>query len=74
MNRIVVDEVIDVFDAWAEWAAVTGFQAEQGLIVLPCRARFVDRPNAHDSFTSKVGIDATKPLGADAAMFEKATM
>jgi hypothetical protein len=32
----------------------------------------LDRPD--DRITSKVGIDATKPLGTDAAMSEKATV
>ena len=30
--------------------------------------------SAHDGFSSKVGIDATKPLGGDPAMFDKATL
>jgi len=30
--------------------------------------------SAHDGFTSKVGIDATKPLDGDRAMFEKANL
>jgi len=31
-------------------------------------------PSGRDGFTSKMGIDATKPLGADPAMFDKATL
>ena len=36
-------------------------------------ASSIDSSN-HEGFTSKVGIDATKPLGAEVAMFEKATV
>jgi len=31
-------------------------------------------PSARDGFTSKMGIDATKPLHADPAMFNKAAL
>jgi len=30
--------------------------------------------SAHDGFTSKVGIDATKPLDGEPALFDKATL
>ena len=57
-----------------EWAVATRFQADRGLVVLhDVRGSSID-PSARDSFTSKVGIDATKPLGADRAMFDKATL
>ncbi len=71
----IVDEDIDIFDDRdVEWAVATRFQAERGLVVLHgVRGSSID-PSAHDGFTSKVGIDATKPLGADAAMFDKATV
>lgn len=71
----IVDEDIDVFDDRdVEWAVATRFQADRGLVVLHgVRGSSID-PSAHDGFTTKVGIDATRPLGADAAMFEKATL
>ena len=71
----IVDEDIDVYDDRdVEWAIATRFQADRGLVVLHgVRGSSID-PSANDGFTSKVGIDATKPLGADAAMFEKATV
>jgi len=71
----IVDEDIDVYDDRdVEWAVATRFQADRGLVVLHgVRGSSID-PSAHDGFTSKVGIDATKPLGADSAMFEKATV
>jgi UbiD family decarboxylase len=71
----IVDEDIDVFDDRdVEWAVATRFQADRGLVVLQgVRGSSID-PSALDGFTSKVGIDATKPLGADASMFDKATL
>jgi len=71
----IVDEDIDVYDDRdVEWAVATRFQADRGLVVLHgVRGSSID-PSAQDGFSSKVGIDATKPLGADPAMFEKATV
>ena len=72
---VVVDEDIDVFDDRdVEWAIATRFQADRGLVVLhDVRGSSID-PSARDGFTSKMGIDATKPLGGDPAMFDKATL
>ncbi len=71
----IVDEDIDVYDDRdVEWAVATRFQADRGLVVLHgVRGSSID-PSAHDGFTSKVGIDATKPLGVDTAMFDKASV
>src|SRR6266581_494690 len=76
MKRVViVDEDIDIFDDRdVEWAIATRFQADRGLVVLhDVRGSSID-PSARDGFTSKMGIDATRPLGADPAMFDKATL
>ena len=55
-------------------AVATRFQADRGLVVLhDVRGSSID-PSAHDGITSKVGLDTTKPLGADPAMFDKATL
>ena len=72
---VIVDEDIDVFnDRDVEWAIATRFQADRGLVVLhDVRGSSID-PSARDGFTSKMGIDATKPLGADPTMFDKATL
>jgi UbiD family decarboxylase len=72
---VIVDEDIDVFDdREVEWAIATRFQADRGLVVLhDVRGSSID-PSARDGFTSKMGIDATKPLGANPAMFDKATL
>jgi UbiD family decarboxylase len=71
----IVDEDIDIFDDRdVEWAVATRFQADRGLVVLhDARGSSID-PSARDGFTSKVGIDATKPIGGDPAMFDKATL
>src|SRR5213076_3410890 len=76
MKRVViVDEDINVFDDRdVEWAIATRFQADRGLVVLnDVRGSSID-PSGRDGFTSKMGIDATKPLGGDPAMFDKATL
>jgi UbiD family decarboxylase len=72
---VIVDEDIDVFDDRdVEWAIATRFQADRGLVVLhDVRGSSID-PSARDGFTSKMGIDATKPLGGDPAMFDRATL
>lgn len=71
----IVDEDIDVYDDRdVEWAVATRFQADRGLVVLHgVRGSSID-PSSQDGFTSKMGIDATKPLGGDPAMFDKATL
>ncbi|HKZ98577.1 MAG TPA: UbiD family decarboxylase [Thermoplasmata archaeon] len=71
----IVDEDIDIFDDRdVEWAVATRFQADRGLVVLhDVRGSSID-PSARDGFTSKLGIDATKPIGGDPAMFDKATL
>ncbi len=76
MKRVViVDEDIDIFDDRdVEWAIATRFQADRGLVVLhDVRGSSID-PSGRDGFTSKMGIDATKPLGADPGTFDKATL
>ena len=72
---VIVDEDVDVFDDRdVEWAIATRFQADRGLVVLhDVRGSSID-PSGRDGFTSKMGIDATRPLGADPAMFDKATL
>src|SRR5207247_1510992 len=69
MKRVViVDEDINVFDDRdVEWAIATRFQADRGLVVLhDVRGSSID-PSGRDGFTSKMGIDATKPLGGNRA-------
>lgn len=59
----VVDEDIDIYDdREVEWAVATRFQGHKGLVVIEnARGSSLD-PSADDT-TTKVGIDATKPIG-----------
>lgn len=59
----VVDADIDINDdRLVEWAVATRFQAERGLLVVNNAAGSSLDPSASGT-TSKIGIDATKPLG-----------
>ncbi len=76
MKRVlVVDSDIDVFDDGAlEWALATRFNAGKGLLVVHgARGSTLD-PSASsvDGTTSKVGMDATMPIG-QGPLFERVT-
>lgn len=59
----IVDEDINILDErQVEWAVATRFQADRGLVVVNHAAGSSLDPSSHGT-TSKVGIDATKPLG-----------
>ena len=59
----VVDADIDINDdRQVEWAVATRFQADRGLLVVHNAAGSSLDPSASGT-TSKIGIDATKPLG-----------
>jgi UbiD family decarboxylase len=61
----IVDNDIDVYnDREVEWAVATRFQAKKGLIVIDDAAGSTLDPSS-DGLTSKVGIDATKPMGME---------
>lgn len=64
---IVVDHDVDVFDGDAvERALATNFQADRDLVVLPRgRGNPVDRSLDADGTTSRLGLDATRPLRAE---------
>lgn len=69
----VVDSDIDIFDdQQVEWAEATRFQAKERLLVVNNAAGSSLDPST-DGTTSKVAIDATKPLGVKEG-FEKATL
>jgi 2,5-furandicarboxylate decarboxylase 1 len=65
---VVVDGDVDPFDGGAvEQAVATSFQAHRDLVVVPGgRGNPVDRSLAPDGTTARMGLDATRPLGADA--------
>ncbi|MGC9071488.1 MAG: UbiD family decarboxylase [Acidilobus sp.] len=66
-HAVVVDDDIDVDDPYqVEWAIATRFQADRGLVVITrARGSTLDPSSVEDGTTSKVGIDATKPMNAD---------
>jgi len=61
----IVDNDIDVFDdREVEWAVATRFQGHKGLVMIEnARGSSLD-PSAEET-TTKVGIDATKPIGGE---------
>jgi UbiD family decarboxylase len=74
-HAIVVDADIDVFDLEeVEWAVATRFQAGEDLVVIPhARGSTLD-PSADQEtgLTTKLGIDATRPLARPRETFERA--
>lgn len=68
----IVDSDIDIYDdEQVEWAEATRFQASKGLLVVNNAAGSSLDPSTEGT-TSKVAIDATKPIGKEG--FDKATM
>jgi UbiD family decarboxylase len=62
---IIVDDDIDIFnDRELEWAIATRFQADRDQLLLEERGSSLDPSRKEDDTTTKVGIDATKPLDA----------
>lgn len=67
---IVVDEDVDIFDMNdVMWAVATRVRAEQDIVMVPgCKGAILDPTSDPDTFTlTKMGIDATRPLGRDFA-------
>jgi UbiD family decarboxylase len=61
----VVDKDIDVFDdREVEWAVATRFQGHRGLVMIE-NARGSSLDPSADETTTKVGVDATKPIGGE---------
>ena len=72
-----MDEDIDVYDSEAvEWAIATRFQADKDLIVVKdVRGSTLDPSSDQERvLTSKVGVDATKPMDKPKEKFEPATI
>ncbi len=68
----VVDEDIDIFDPLdIEWAMATRFQADQDLLIVSGSQCSKLDPAAENGFGAKLGIDATKPVGADEMRFKR---
>lgn len=67
---IVVDDDVDVFSLPdVMWAVATRMRAERDIILIPgAKGAILDPTSDPDDFTlTKMGIDATKPLGRDFA-------
>lgn len=61
---IVVDEDVDIYDpAQVEWALATRFQAERDLVIVNRSQGSKLDPSTQDGVGSKLGFDATVPLG-----------
>lgn len=74
---VVVDSDIDVNDAaQVEWAIATRFQASRDLVIKENeKGSSLDpsaTPGKQASTTSRMGLDATKPIGKETEKFEKA--
>jgi UbiD family decarboxylase len=67
---IVVDEDVDIFDmSDVMWAVATRVRAEKDIILIPgCKGAILDPTSDPEAFTvTKMGIDATRPVGKDFA-------
>ena len=71
---IVVDEDIDIYDDRdVEWAMATRFQADRGIIIKRERGSSLDPSSGEDNTTSKLGMDATMPIGGGRKFVRGAT-
>jgi len=74
-HAVIVDTDIDVFNPHeVEWAIATRFQAKEDLLMIPnARGSTLD-PSADQEtgLTTKLGIDATRPLNKPKEKFERA--
>ncbi len=69
---IVVDEDVDIHNPTeVEWAMATRFQADRDLLIVPESQGSKLDPSNRNGVGAKMGIDATKPLGADEMVFKR---
>jgi UbiD family decarboxylase len=74
-HAVVVDTDINVFNPEeVEWAIATRFQADKNLIIIPnARGSTLDpSANQETGLTTKLGVDATRPLSKSRLRFERA--
>ncbi|MBI4194631.1 MAG: UbiD family decarboxylase [Betaproteobacteria bacterium] len=67
---IVVDDDVDIYDMNdVMWAVATRVRAEKDIVLIPeCKGAILDPTSDPDNFTvTKMGIDATRPIGQDFA-------
>ena len=69
---VVVDQDIDIADsARVEWALMTRWQPDTDTVILSAqKGSSLDPSRSQDGTTSKIGMDATLPLGVDKTPFE----
>ena len=69
---VVVDKDIDIADsARVEWALMTRWQPDTDTVILSDqKGSSLDPSRSQDGTTSKIGMDATLPLGVDKTPFE----
>jgi 2,5-furandicarboxylate decarboxylase 1 len=69
---IVVDEDVDIHNPGeVEWAVATRFQADRDLVVVSESQGSRLDPSTRNGVGAKMGLDATKPLTADAMAFKR---
>ena len=74
-HAVIVDTDIDVYNPEeVEWAMATRFQAGEDLVIIPnVRGSTLDpSTNQETALTTKLGIDATRPLVKPREKFERA--
>ncbi len=71
-HAIVVDDDVDIHNPTeVEWAVATRFQADRDLLIVPESQNSKLDPSTRDGVGAKMGLDATKPLRADAMTFKR---
>jgi 2,5-furandicarboxylate decarboxylase 1 len=69
---VVVDEDVDIHNpAEVEWAIATRFQADRDLLIVAESQGSKLDPSNRNGVGAKMGLDATKPLHADAMTFQR---
>jgi len=69
---IVVDEDVDIHNPQeVEWALATRFQADRDLVIVPESQGSKLDPSTRNGVGAKMGMDATKPLGAPEMTFKR---
>jgi len=72
-NIIVVDDDVDIYSITElSWAMATRFQPDKDTVIISdVKGSFIDPSARADTVTAKIGIDATKPTGAEDEKFAK---
>jgi 2,5-furandicarboxylate decarboxylase 1 len=72
-NVIVVDDDVDIYSITElSWALATRFQPNKDIIIVSdVSGSFIDPSVKENQVTAKIGIDATKPIGAEREKFVK---